>query len=257
MRIEKWETAVDIKGALDKLPKMATGGMILAVINDVLKNVQYAPTTGALTDEEWKSIADAGSDTIYRWPRMRQAINTVLSRRTAEPQPSAEPSPAPFGCGGDLMSMAEAKEIASHAPVPAPSGDVIGEMLDAAGMAVGYYSRECMTAAYAVARAHMLEHPPAEWLEKRDAEWWRKLGSFRKALEDAGLNGHYNLFQEHFGDDPQPKQERVTVEVKAVKNTETLYEVHAGDSHVFTSADEIDAERYAAGLRAELKGAGE
>ena len=49
-----------------------------------------------LTNAEWKEVVNAGVDTIYRWPRVRQAINDVLSRRTAEPHP-AEPSPAPSG----------------------------------------------------------------------------------------------------------------------------------------------------------------
>jgi hypothetical protein len=54
--------------------------------------LQYAPTTGALTDEKviWEAVT--------RYCRVDQvnAITAyVLARRTAEPQPAAEPSPAP------------------------------------------------------------------------------------------------------------------------------------------------------------------
>jgi predicted nuclease with TOPRIM domain len=35
-------------------------------------------------------------------------------------------------------------------------------------------------------------------VEAVDREWWVRLGKFRKALEAAGLHGHYNLLQQHF-----------------------------------------------------------
>jgi hypothetical protein len=38
-------------------------------------------------------------------------------------------------------------------------------------------------------------------LAAKEREWWVRLGKFRKALDAAGLHGHYNLLQEHFQDE--------------------------------------------------------
>ena len=43
-------------------------------------------------------------------------------------------------------------------------------------------------------------HAPAP-LAAKEREWWVRLGKFRKALDAAGLHGHYNLLQEHFQDE--------------------------------------------------------
>ena len=38
-------------------------------------------------------------------------------------------------------------------------------------------------------------------LAAKEREWWVRIGKFRKALNAAGLHGHYNLLQEHFQDE--------------------------------------------------------
>ena len=167
------------------------------------------------------------------------------------------PTSTPFGCGGDLMSMAEAKAIASPAPVPAPSVDVetYKKWLWSKGFIA---SRDVDVADVATWMqeyfSDLLANPPQEWLERRDAEWEAAIPQAyiacnpSKTLEQgARFSGIVRASL------TRKPVERVTVIVKPVKNTETLYEVRAGDSHVFTSADERDAERYAAGLRAELE----
>ena len=38
-------------------------------------------------------------------------------------------------------------------------------------------------------------------LRQQDGEFRLRLALFRRALNEAGLHGHYNLFQEHFGEE--------------------------------------------------------
>jgi len=47
-------------------------------------------------------------------------------------------------------------------------------------------------------------------LAAKDAEWVLRLASFRKGLESAGLHGHYNIFQQHFGEDADKGVEDLT-----------------------------------------------
>ena len=54
---------------------------------------------------------------------------------------------------------------------------------------------------------------------------------------------------------PAPHQDDAAVEVyvRSTTNTDEIWEVYAGDAHLFTASEEIDAKRYAAGLRQELE----
>ena len=159
-------------------------------IERLAKVVQYAPTTGALTDEEWDELSGTTPDCDWTQVK-RQDIDRILSRRTAEPKPAVEPSPAlpcdhswRINTGGVCPKCEQFVAVApqpiektaepSPAPVDAPSGDVIDRMCDAYSEAVNHVyapHERAMTAAYNAAREHILAHPPAEWLEKRDAEW--------------------------------------------------------------------------------------
>jgi hypothetical protein len=221
---------------------------------------QHAPQA-ALTNEEraviWSSFAENGR---YKWSEgVYKAIELVLSRRTARPQPAESHFPACVNGQDAAKGEGTHREGTMEHPAEpshAPSGDVIDRMCAAwfemDNEPLLRRRKDQMTAAYNVARAHMLAHPPAEWMKKRDAEW-------DAAIRTISEREHASMLGKKIGYDARAllvtvqTQERMTVEVKAVKNTETLYEVHAGDSHVFTSADERDAERYAAGLRAELE----
>ena len=162
---------------------------------------QYAPTIGALTDDDlhnafekvleqsgvFKGSCDVIQSDIYS---MADRLLDVLSRR-AVPQSAAEPSPAlpcdhswRINTGGVCPKCEQFVAVApqpiektaepSPAPVDAPSEDVIDRMCDAYSEAVNHVyapHERAMTAAYNAAREHILAHPPAEWLEKRDAEW--------------------------------------------------------------------------------------
>jgi len=204
---------------------------------------QCAPTTGTLTDDRAKL-----EKALYKWG-FTNGVNkvcnccgrlphkegcelyAVLSRRTAEPQPAAEPSPA---------------------PVDAPSGDVIVDHMNSAyrkaqnGAPGGYQ----MCAAYNVARAHMLEHPPSEWLDAVE----KAVGAY--LLDEHGWNVGDALFavsklRARLKPSEKTPEERVTVVGAVVFLDGKEYACFRGhDSHG-------PAERYAAGLRVELKGAGE
>ena len=60
-------------------------------IEELARVLQYAPTEpGApLSAEEKKQVCSAGEDAIYRWPRIIQAVESVLAKRTtAQPTES-------------------------------------------------------------------------------------------------------------------------------------------------------------------------
>ena len=52
---------------------------------------------------------------------------------------------------------------------------------------------------HTIAAEIVADHAAA--LAAKEREWWVRLGKFRKALDAAGLHGHYNLLQEHFQDE--------------------------------------------------------
>jgi hypothetical protein len=97
-------------------------------------------------------------------------------------------------CQGDFHWWNDSQPAAQDA-------DVVAEMLDAYWKQRNWENGtqhnpsriEQMTAALAVARRGMV--PAGE------SHWILRLAKFRQALDEAGLHGHYNLFQQYFGED--------------------------------------------------------
>lgn len=213
---------------------------------------------------------------------MRESVNTVLSRRTAEPP--AEPSNeliqlrelrrqlmeldrsidpetmeettverVKYLCRVLVPNAAEPQPAeSSPAPVDAPSGDVVAQMLEAwyetAGKATADFSetrqKECMTAAYNVACADLLEHPPAEWLERID----KAIVSSCYDYGEIGMIEPNELANKVRARLTTKPVERVTVE----HTKEGGWCVRKDGLDLATFIWSEDAERYAAGLRAEL-----
>ena len=72
----------------------------------------------------------------------------------------------------------------------------------------------------------VVEHADhAAALAAKEREWWVRLGKFRKALDAAGLHGHYNLLQEHFQDESgkweaqEREIERLTAQVERAEKS--------------------------------------
>ena len=140
-------------------------------IERLAKVVQYAPAARALTDEvctridRFQDIAgwQAGDSRNKLIGDIREAVRYVLSRRTAEPQPAA-PSP----CSCSMLNVIGDKVPPCPVHSTAQSGDrewdVLDSMCDAYVCTSGDH-RSKMANVLKVATAHMLAHPPAEWLD--------------------------------------------------------------------------------------------
>ena len=250
-------------------------------IDTILSLPEAHPQPTAMTDEEraviWNSFAE---NSRYKWSEdVYKAIELALSRRTAEPQPAAEPpsnvlyedSTGGLHCDLAVADAAEPSTAPSEeimpladvkwdAPSPAPSGDVIEVMKAAHLKAVHKFNMErtdgCfngnsafhagMTAAYKVARADLLANPPQELLD-----------TIEKAVREAAWNAYnggtsfgYSLAKDVRARLTPKPVERVTVRLNGIK-----WEVRRDGSfmHEFigSCAEEL-ANALAAGLRAEL-----
>ena len=181
--------------------------------------LQTSPTTLALTDEQWSAI-DSMRRLSAHGMITRGMINAGLSRHPAEPQPAAEPSPAPVDAPIDLMETV---------------ATLIRGYLNCANI-----HEEARTTAHEII-ALVQAHPPAGWVSVDEVE---------KAVLAEGGQGNVKRVVARLS--PAKPKERVTV---AENETEWVVKVDRGQTTYFPKECYLKADRdkFAAVLRAELE----
>jgi hypothetical protein len=176
------------------------------IIEVIAPYVQYAK---ALEDAVWDAVQSAERALTELYPsepcraeheaeyyavnRVLNKLHAILSRR-APAEPAVQPLPRVQGDSQFGRSSVE-PEAAQ------PDGELVDKMCreyyphNIWGQLSRIEQGECrrnMTAALAVVRRA---------IEAKQNKWWIiQVGRFRKALNEAGLHGHYKLFQDYFGE---------------------------------------------------------